>query len=175
MPPDDFYNLSLVHLPPWMIGIIFAFIKQRFEINLSEKQIRINWITSWLLIGAVKAFHGIFGNFYFVNSIYDSVKRTVWGLHIGWLIFVFHHFNFDSTYKRFLSHIFWQPLSRLALAIYLTHHIYINITVANIQQTANFGFFWSIHILFGDLVAVVIIGALMFLFVEAPISKLTKF
>ena len=150
-------------------------MKQRFEIDLSVPQIKIYWVMSWLSVCILEIFHGIVGSYHFGRAVYDTIKRTVWGLHIGWVIFIFHHSDTNGTYKRFLSHSFWQPLAKLALAIYLTHHIYINITVANIKQTSTFGFFWSIHILLGDLVVTAIIGGLMFLFVEAPISKLTKF
>lgn len=172
---DRFYNLPLIHASPWFIGVILAYMNQCLEINLTESQKKLRWILSCLGVVAVEIFHGLVSNFALGMAVYDTIKRTVWGLHIGWVIFAFHDSASISGYKNFLSHKFWQPLSRLALAIYLTHHIYINLTVANIKQTSNFGFMWSVHILLGDLVVTAIIGALMFLFVEAPISKLTNF
>jgi hypothetical protein len=170
----NFSYQTNVHSTPWFIGIITAFIKQKGDVNLSKSQIKILWIISSLSIVVLAQRH-VFVQDRVFDAFYETIKRIVWGLNIAWTIFACHHLNSGGAYKRFLGHSFWQPLARLGLGVYLTHFIYIYMTVVNMKQTSNFGFFWVIHIIFGDILVAIFLGAVMFMLVESPTLEITKF
>lgn len=56
----------------------------------------------------------------------------------------------------------------MSLSIYLTHYVYIMMTVANTKVLMAVQPSWLVHIIFGDFIAATILGAILYLSVEAP-------
>lgn len=68
-------------------------------------------------------------------GLYFSLSHVIWPLAICYIIFA-NHFNYGGFINCFLSHPFWQPLSRLSFAIFLLHSPVLNITMANIKPSS---------------------------------------
>lgn len=75
----------------------------------------------------------------------------------------------------FLSHHLWQPIARISLSIYLVHDIYIVLSVVNMKEKWYLDPWWLIHIFIGDLAVSTLLGALLYLVIEAPSNVILKY
>lgn len=134
-------------------------------------------LLSWILALGFIIFHVYFQPAFYRNqyghNIYNSSARFLWACSICWIIFACHHLKSGGLIRSFLSHQFWQPLSKLGLSVYLVHYIYIDYVEADpLEPKDGFSLYWTVHISAGDILISFFLGALFHLFVEAPIANL---
>lgn len=70
-------------------------------------------------------------------GLYDALSRIAWSIGLCYVIFECVH-NKSGCINWFLSHNFWQPLSRLTYSIYLTHFFIVWITVVTTKTSLDF-------------------------------------
>lgn len=164
----------------YFIGIIFGFFLYDFEVSTKfRNSLSCQFLTffCWFLSLAFLASHIYLEPKLFLNqtgqNIYDAVSRDLWALSICWIIFACHHLQSGSIIRTILSLPFWQPLSKMCLSIYLTHFIYIMMTMANFKTRLVVETWWEIHILVGDVFISIAFALIFYIAIEAPIANVT--
>lgn len=110
----------------------------------------------------------------FTNALYLATFRNTFALGVAWIIF--GCFNKTGSFIRwFLSAPQWRPIGRMGLSIYLVHVIYQSTIIGNQKQAIHFDEMSLIHAYIGDIVGVLIFGALLHLAIEIPIIKIEKY
>jgi peptidoglycan/LPS O-acetylase OafA/YrhL len=100
----------------------------------------------------------------------------LWACSVCWIIFACHHLKTGGLIRSFLSHRFWQPLSKLSLSIYLIHYVYIGyVEMKELQPEKGFEFPWIVLISAGDITMSIFFAFFFHLLVEAPIANLINF
>jgi peptidoglycan/LPS O-acetylase OafA/YrhL len=109
----------------------------------------------------------------FTRKVLVATDRELWASALCWIIFACHSLKSGGIIKRFLSHHAWQPLSKLSLNMYLLHMYFIYSTGGFFG--VKFGFLWMCHVHVGDIFFAIVLGALAYVLVEAPVGKLVGF
>lgn len=124
---------------------------------------------------AVEIYHETHKNEKFPQAFYESVHRIVWACLIGWIIYACHVLKSGGAVNWFLSLQLWQPIARISLSIYLIHDIYIVMSVVNMKERWYLEEAWLIHIIIGDLAISTMLGAVLYLVIEAPSGLVVKY
>lgn len=69
--------------------------------------------------------------------LFISFGRILWTAAVGYIIFACHH-GYGGFVNMILSLSFWQPLSKLTYAIYITHNFVILMTMATERFPLHF-------------------------------------
>jgi hypothetical protein len=174
---DQFYMQTHHRIGEYFIGIIFGFLTHDF--NTSKKFssfpskffVFLGWILSLLFLFT----HVYLNPKSFLNrtnqNIYDTISKELWAVSICWIIFACHSLQSGFFIQKFLCHRSWQPLSKLCLSLYLTHFIYIMMTMANFKKRLIVDTWWEIHILVGDIFISIALAAIFYIVVEAPTAN----
>jgi peptidoglycan/LPS O-acetylase OafA/YrhL len=109
----------------------------------------------------------------FTMQVLKAAERELWALAVCWIIFGCHSLKSGGVIRRFLSHRAWQPLSKLSLNMYLLHMYFIYST--NGFFGVKFSLLWMFHVHVGDIFFAILLGALAYVFIEAPAGKLVDF
>ncbi|XP_055846324.1 nose resistant to fluoxetine protein 6-like [Episyrphus balteatus] len=166
---------------PWLMGFVFGYFIHYHR----QSNFRISGITQLLLwIGSLGTLLSIvllpyfpsmiYGSSVFQASMYEGLKRVGWATALTWISFSCYY-GLGGFIDAFLSHPFWQPLSRLTYALYLTHmaieklHFGSARTPIYFTPYNQFLYFWSA---FGISLLLSIYITLAF---ESPIMILEKF
>ena len=135
--------------------------------------------TGWLLCYFI-IHTEIFQRFPYNSGIlrYNIITpQFMWALAAAWIIFACHQLKSGWLIRSFLSHVFWQPLSKLCLGVYIIHFIYICRT----HYQAGFSTFLDkslstvLHVAYGDIFISFLIAAAFNVLVEIPLATLTNF
>lgn len=102
------------------------------------------------------------------QQIFASLSRALWSLAVCYVIFACHQHQTGGLIRWFLSLDFWQPLSKIGLSVYIVHAIYLFTTEGNLAQKSSFGMWWNFMIHMSDILCSTVLGALLYLLVEAP-------
>lgn len=140
----------------------------------SEKFPKLLKLLAWNFSISFMIFHiyFIFRPFPFKTDANRTVSRFIWSCSICWIIFACHFLKSGGFIRSFLSHRFWQPLSKLCLSSYLVHYVYINyVEMDQIQPPNGFTLSYILNISAGDILMSSFLGFLFHLFVEAPITN----
>lgn len=176
----DYYVTTHYRLPEYLVGIIFGYL-----IHISKNSQNLtkqNFILSY--IGWILSFVFIYNHFWGLSPRYfgpigrvafKSISRALWSLSICYVIFACHQHQTGGIIRWFLSLNFWQPLSKIGLSIYIAHTSYLVATSGNIQKKSAFGLWWNFMIHSSDFMASIVIGACLYLLVEAPTGKLLNY
>jgi peptidoglycan/LPS O-acetylase OafA/YrhL len=105
-------------------------------------------------------------------QIYESISHIAWASAICWIVFACHRLKSGGMIRRFLSHHFWQPLSKLCLSIYLVHYIYIISTVEKVQQISNASVMIGINL--SDILVSISLATVFHLLVELPAANVLE-
>jgi peptidoglycan/LPS O-acetylase OafA/YrhL len=105
--------------------------------------------------------------------LYMTVERELFSLSICIIIFLCHSLGSGGIIRTFLSHPFWQPLSKLCLSIFILHFPFILYTARWFSRPLDF--FWYVHLFSGDFVVLFLASIVAFVLVEAPFSKIIDF
>lgn len=108
-----------------------------------------------------------------INATYNALYRSCWAIAIAWIIFRTHNGS-GGIIRWFLCLPFFQPFARMSLSIYLTHRVYQILSVASIRQPIYLSPLNLLHVFFGDIVMSLIVGVVVYLCIEAPLSILEK-
>jgi hypothetical protein len=121
--------------------------------------------------------------------IYKAVERELFSLAICWIVFASHRLK--SRFVGFLSHPAWQPFGKLSLryfddwsvdllnfphsssSMYILQWPYLLYT-NNLHRNSS-GFYPLMLIFFVDICALVVLAAIAFVLIEAPIKQLMNF
>lgn len=106
-----------------------------------------------------------------LNATYNSLYRSCWAIAIAYIIFACHNRK-GGILNRFLSLQMFQPLAKMSLSIYLSHRIVQIVSVASIRQPIYLSPLSLLHVFFGDVVVSVLVGAVVYLCIEAPFATL---
>lgn len=181
------YFLTHYRLTQWIVGLCFGYIVYRIENSTSRSQnivietkkftsSKTNCYILWtgvllcytlIRICSFTLEYESFGYF-----IFDSLRDLIHTVMFGMMIICCHFFPSRNPIQCFLSHPIWQPLAKLTLSIYLVHEIYIILTAVNMKDLYHFDGGWMIHIIFGDILASLLLGMVLYLCVEAPCNKI---
>lgn len=107
--------------------------------------------------------------------IYFAVCQELFACSISWIIFACHSLKTGGVLRTFLSSVFWQPLSKLCLCVYVIHffHIYITLDYSrNVAIAPGIG--WILQIVAGDIVISTFYALILHLCVEAPVAYIVK-
>lgn len=83
------------------------------------------WTFSCIVITgpfSISLVYWFIGRSYFLNSLFLSTVRTIWGIAIAWIIFKSHNGEGGRT-NNFLSNKYWMPVGKLGLSLYLVHPV----------------------------------------------------
>lgn len=166
---------------PWIIGLALGYVMYQ---NRDIRPKTNRHITRALWISAISVlFAVVLGYFPFqqaesyseipniVNSVYNALFRSFWALAISWIIFACHCGS-GGPVRWFLHLPCFVPLAKMSLSVYLTHRVYQIVTVAALKQPIYLDPFDLLHVYFGDVVMSLIIGAVVFLCIEAPFANI---
>ena len=175
------YYPTFARFGPWLVGMMLGFVMYQHgdkRISVNKHFSKAMWILSLSVLLAV-----VLGYFPFqqaenyrkipnvVNAIYNASFRVSWALAISWLIFGCQN-GTGGIIRWFLSLPHFQPLSRMSLSVYLTHRVYQIVKVASIKQPVYLNPFDLLHDFFGDVIMSLIIGTVVYLFIEAPFTNI---
>jgi peptidoglycan/LPS O-acetylase OafA/YrhL len=124
---------------------------------------------------AIEVYHETHKNQQFPEAFYASVHRISWACLVSWIIFTCHHLKSGGFINWILSQPLWQPIARISLSIYLVHDIYIVMSVANQKERWYFESSWLIHIIIGDITISSMLGAFLYLIIEAPSNLVLRY
>lgn len=122
----------------------------------------------------LETLHEIHKQHRFAEAFYTAVRRLVWSSLISWIIFVCHHLKSGGILNWCLSHPLWQPVSKMSMSIFLIHDIYIMLSVANMEAPLLLNSSWLIHIIYGDIAVSILLGAVVYIVIEAPSNLVLK-
>lgn len=152
------YTMTLSRIDSWMMGILVGYIIHAIEGKIGEIKTRfviLGWVScvASMLSVIFAQYPLIQENFedfpLLADATYDSLKRIVWCLAIGWIILACH-LNCGNIVKRFLSLSVWLPISKLSFCIYLTHIPVIFIYLSSMRAPQYFSHFRAILKFFGN-------------------------
>jgi peptidoglycan/LPS O-acetylase OafA/YrhL len=107
------------------------------------------------------------------EQAYHETVRSLWSLSVCWIVFTCHHHRTGGIIRWFLSLNMWQPLSKISLCIYLVHEPYLTATKRlSLKSSTSYGSWGNLHINIGDFFFSTIFGAMLYLVVEAPSSRI---
>lgn len=159
------YNETQYRLTEYLIGVIFG----SFFYKYKNRKFNINKYANflgWTLAIGFLLMHTFRSTNY---AWYKVLSREIWACAICWIVFACHCLKSGGAIRSFLSHIYWQPLSKICLSIYIFHYIYATLTPTNLYD-----FWWKILFHFLDLVPIISLSAVFYLIVEAPTAILTS-
>lgn len=70
-------------------------------------------------------------------GLYDALRRIGWSIALCFIIFACHN-NCGGCVNWFLSHPFWQPISRLSYSIYMLHYHVLTVTMVTLKTPPLF-------------------------------------
>lgn len=108
------------------------------------------------------------------EAFYTSVHRIAFAVLVSWTVYVCHHLKTGGLLNWFLSHPLWQPTAKISLSIYLIHDLFIVMTNVNTVDSMHLNASWLMQIIFGDFVIVTLLGAILYLTIEAPSNAIIK-
>lgn len=156
---------------PYIMGIMtgyIMFLNNGKKIYANKYFVFLGWVASLGCIAWINYLIAIH-----VSLTYDY-WREAYAASLCWVIYACHELKSGSFIRSFLSQTFWEPLSKLCLSVYLVHYLYIIISDANRKEIFWLHAWWQIDIYIGDIVVSYILGALLYLSVEAPFAKITR-
>lgn len=172
---NAWYKQTQYRLAQYLIGTLTGYI---IYTSRKSQLPRIVIFFGWLLsIGflvshvfyRLRPSHSVVG-----RILYDSLYREFWTASICWIVFACHQLKSGGVFRTFLSHRFWQPLSKVCLSTYLIHYIYELLTHLNRKEPTWVNIWWQIHINIADVIISFILGTIFYLIVEAPTVRLTR-
>ncbi|CRK86532.1 CLUMA_CG000223, isoform A [Clunio marinus] len=166
MHPIKWYKQPQYRLAEYLVGIMFGYLmytKNKKKLNLGKSITSACWMLSLGFLGthiftrSLLTYNGLF------KSFIESVHLEIWTCSISWIIFACHVLKSGNILRKFLSHSFWQPLSKICLSVYLAHFKYLEITHLN-QKEFNVQTLWQkISIFTTDVVISFILGLILFI------------
>lgn len=137
------------------------------------------WATSLTLMAiAIFGFHPFY-QFQSQNTtslqygLYDALSHVIWSIPICYIIFACAH-NSGGVINWFLSHQFWQPLSKLSFAIYLVHYPVSYLSVASIKTLPYFNEITLVQSIIGNTGLSILVAIPATLAFDLPIDILDK-
>lgn len=70
-------------------------------------------------------------------GLFSAFAHLIWSVPLCYIIFACAR-NSGGAINRFLSHPYWQPISKISFAMYLVHHPVIMLTAATIKTLPHF-------------------------------------
>jgi peptidoglycan/LPS O-acetylase OafA/YrhL len=173
----DFYVTPTYRLPQFLIGMLFGYALHisRKNSKTSIKTLVISYIGWFIALGLLKNIfydRKLWGYFEGKRFAYEAIFRSLWSFSICWIAFACHQHKTGSLIKWFLSLRMWQPLSKMGLSIYIFHGIYLDWTDVQIAEKAKFSMWFTFMLYMGDLLVAIVLGTILYLFVEAPTGRI---
>ncbi|XP_055629971.1 nose resistant to fluoxetine protein 6-like [Toxorhynchites rutilus septentrionalis] len=106
-------------------------------------------------------------------AIYAAFSKNLWGVILA-VLFVGLAFGVGGTLKRLLSNPIFRPLGKVTYAVYLCHSFVIRTTLGNIRQPIYVSDVRILVSTSSTLVLSYILGLLLCLGIEIPLSNLQK-
>jgi peptidoglycan/LPS O-acetylase OafA/YrhL len=172
-----FYKISIYRIPEYLIGMICGYVMHttRTESKPSKKMLivsNISWIVAIVLMYNCLYNNKPLGLFGSILNANRSIYRSIWALSICTIVFGCHQLGTGEIVRWFLSLNMWQPLSKLTLAIYLVHTIYLGQTSKDSDKKSTFGMWFTFMLHVGDILVSFVLGAAVYLSVEAPAERI---
>lgn len=106
-------------------------------------------------------------------GLYSASYHTFWSVSLCYIIFACYR-NSGGVINWFLSHPFWQPLSRLSYAIYVVHYPIIFFSTGSVKSLPVFSEFALIQTGFGYACLSILVAILAALAFDSPIDTIDK-
>lgn len=106
-------------------------------------------------------------------GLYDAFSHFIWSIPLCFIIFACAR-NSGGAINWFLSHPFWQPISKLAYAIYLVHCPVTFLTTASIKTLPYFNEITLLQSIIGNTGLSILVAILATLAIDAPIEAIDK-
>lgn len=169
------YKQPQYRLGEYLVGIAFGYLIY----TSNGKKLRLGkfitlscWILSLGFIG-IHTFTRIWWTSNStINHILQATHVEAWTCSISWIVFACHVLKSGSILRKFLSSIFWQPLSKLCLSIYLIHFKYLELTDFNQKVFIVRTLSQRLLLFTSDVIISFSLGLIFYLLIEAPTSKL---
>jgi peptidoglycan/LPS O-acetylase OafA/YrhL len=173
----DYYVTPTYRLSEFLVGILFGYAMH--NMRKVSKTSPLTFVVSY--IGWIVAV-GLLYNIFYQNKpfeifgsnqhAYSATYRPLWSLAVCYVVFACHQHQTGGLIRWFLNLNLWQPLSKIGLSIYIFHFIYLDWTGYNIWEKSSFGMWFSFLLHMSDIVVTTILGAILYLFVEAPTGRI---
>lgn len=142
------YSYSFRRIQSWVIGIMLGFLlyeKRSEKVNISSLLDAMLWVLSLSTLSVIVLMGHIFATPYVsytstlvANAIFMSTHRIAWSLALAYIIFACENLKSGSIVRWFLSHSYWKPIGTMGLSLYITHVIYMMLTMMNQRQSFIF-------------------------------------
>lgn len=106
-------------------------------------------------------------------GLYDALSRVAWSIALCYIIFACVH-NSGGYINSYLSHPFWQPISRLCYSTYLLHFPVILGMTASIKSSAHSNQFKAVLEFVGVYLVTIIVSIIATLTFESPFLIIEK-
>ncbi|GAB1611147.1 hypothetical protein Ahia01_001401800, partial [Argonauta hians] len=180
--PDAFNTIYIkpyTRISPYLVGILYG-----FHLNRNRGKIHINGTLSTVLwslatISALCVVYGLYNIMngvvvsQWVNVLYITLHKPVWGLCVGWVIFACYN-GYGGYVNTLLSWKALVPLSRLTYCVYLVHPIVMVYYYFSQNYPVSGSMTVYVFQYFGILVASFMVAFVLSLAFEAPMLGLEK-
>ncbi|CAB3977094.1 nose resistant to fluoxetine 6-like [Paramuricea clavata] len=179
-PFKDIYIKPYCRISPYVMGMVLGYILYKQfskEFKLPWKFVAIMWISAIALaLTVVYAPYSAIKEDPHVwttgeRAVFWSLKWSIWGLCIVWLIFACHY-NYAGLVKNILVAKFWIPLSHINYAAFIIHFDVIQVLVYNIESPIHFTSFTMVTYFLSALVLTYAIAFIIAVMVELPCANL---
>lgn len=171
------YFPTHARMGPWIVGIILGYAvheSKKRKVEMCRIVNALLWIVSLSTLLAILLCFYPFQRLdenntttKLGNAFYNATFRVVWSCALAWIIFSCHNGS-GGIIRWFLSLQQWQPIGKMGLSIYLVHRIYQILTIVSQKQPLYFEFSTQLHKFFGDIIAVIALGSILYLTFEVP-------
>jgi hypothetical protein len=147
----------------------------RADLKPSMKMLVVSylaWIVAIFMMYNSYSNNRAFGLFGKNANAYAALSRSIWSLSICGIVFGCHQLGTGELIRWFLHLNIWQPLSKLTLAVYLVHSIYLIKTDIYTRQSPKNGMWFMFMLHVGDILVSFVLGAAVYLCIEAPAERM---
>ncbi|XP_031625866.1 nose resistant to fluoxetine protein 6-like [Contarinia nasturtii] len=179
---SDISYFSLVYVPthirysPYLIGVIvgYGFFKARTQSIHIPKMLNLGaWTVSlsamMMVMLPIMQINTKLTSFKY--GLYFGLGRIIWSIALCYIIFACAH-NYGGRINWFLSHPWWQPLSRLSFAIYLLHIPIMTVTM--VDASPYFRELAILRVFIENYVLTVFVSIIATLTIEMPVSNILE-
>ncbi|XP_055607880.1 nose resistant to fluoxetine protein 6-like isoform X2 [Uranotaenia lowii] len=176
------YIPTHTNLGSYLAGLIAGLAYYRLKQNnfnvRSNKTFVLIWYCSIpsaiiLLLSAYMFYAYDFQKPAFWISLYAAVSKNLWGAIFG-VLFLGVAFGVGGFLKRLLNNPIFRPLGKITYAVYLCHLFIVRTTLGNIRQPIYVSDVRILVSTSSTLVLSYIMGLLLCLMVEIPLSNIQK-
>ncbi|XP_069355746.1 nose resistant to fluoxetine protein 6-like isoform X1 [Maniola hyperantus] len=175
------YLWSHLRAGPYLVGLAAGYLMTIYKPNKHRNVIpkaysQIGFIIALAIATKIMVMGGTFQDLsrpynVWEAALFASFNRTIWAIAVACLI-AFCEYGTVPIIGTFLKSGIFLPLSKLSYGTYLLHTVVFSRAVMSTRTPLNHDMFLMLIHIFGVLVVCTISSLLLYVFIEAPMSKI---